>query len=261
LTLGTYKTKIIMKHLFAALAICVTTSTQYSEFMPSTLVEKLETTEKATTKSPKKRSATNHKKAKTISTLIKKPKNTGKKELGIDSSQICILNHTPTLEKAPSFLLEGIETVAEEELLPDFSIIRIDHARKYVEEIYPFAVKVHKKHRIPVPIVLAIACLESGYGRSYNAQNKFNHMGIRTYKNGKAGYKKFSSTEACFEYFGNLLENNRYSPTLKKIEGDDLLTWIKTLCEAGYNHREKYIRKVMQMVKFIHLNELKPNIV
>jgi flagellum-specific peptidoglycan hydrolase FlgJ len=249
-----------MKHLFAALAICVTTTTQYSEFLPSTLVEKLEPIENTTTNSPKKRSSTNTNKARTTSALTKIREDTGKKEPKIDSSQICILSHTPTLEKAPSFLLEGLQAVTKEELLPDFSIIRIDHARKYIEEIYPFAVKVHKEHRIPVPIVLAIACLESGYGRSHNAQNKFNQMGIRTYKGGKAGYRRFPSTEACFEYFGNLLEKKRYSP-LKEIKDDNLLTWITVLCKSGYNHRERYIIKVMQMVRFIHLDQLKPNIV
>lgn len=178
-----------MKHLFAALALCVTTSTQYSE------------------------------------------------ALSINTSVMD--NNT-----APAPIV-----------VPDFSIITIDHARDYVEQIFPYALAIEQQHRIPVPITIAIACLESGYGRSHYAQQRFNHLGIRAYKNGKAGYRKFGSLDECFDYYGNLFTKERYAP-LQSIEGNNLEEWVKGLQECGYNNRDKYRKKLLRMVNFLHLDEL-----
>ncbi len=176
-----------MKHLFAAIAICATTSTQYSEAISRT-----------------------------------------------DS---------------------GIKVSEPTEIKPDFSSIKIDHARKYIEIIYPFAKEVENEHGVPACVTMAIACLESGYGRSYNAKNKYNHLGIRVYQNGKPGYRRFSSTEKCFEYYSKMFTKERYLP-LQEIEGSDPEEWITGLHLCGYNHRVRYIKKIMQMIKFIHLDEL-----
>lgn len=180
-----------MKHLFAALAICVATNTQQAEAI---------------------------------------------------SAPILALEPTPTHEKIKEFV-------------PDFSIITIDHAREYIKTIYPFALKVQKEQSIPAPITLAIACLESGYGRSFNAKNKFNHLGIRVYQNGKAGYRRFSSIDECFEYYTNMFNIERYAP-LQKIEAGDIPSFIKGLQECGFNHRDKYSKKLAIMIDFLRLEEL-----
>ena len=178
-----------MKHLFAALALCVTTSTQYSEATPIAA----STTDNNTT--------------------------------------------TASVE------------------MPDFSIITIDHARTYVEEIFPYALAIEQQHRVPVPITIAIACLESGYGRSHYAQQRFNHLGIRVYKNGKAGYRTFGSLDECFDYYGSLFTKERYAP-LQSIEGNNLEDWVKGLQECGYNNRDKYRKKLLRMINFLHLDQL-----
>ncbi len=141
------------------------------------------------------------------------------------------------------------------DLMPDFSFIKIDHARAYVEKIYPLAKKVQEKYRIPVSVTIAIACVESGYGRSHYAQTRNNHMGIRVYKNGQAGYRTFDSTAACFNYFSGMFEMERYQP-LHALESSAPEDWIRLLCECGYNHREHYIHKIIKMIRFIDLDKL-----
>jgi flagellum-specific peptidoglycan hydrolase FlgJ len=142
-----------------------------------------------------------------------------------------------------------------EEFVPDFSIITIDHAREYVQKIYPYAIKVQREQSIPAPITIAIACLETGYGRSTYAQEKNNHLGIRIYKNGEAGYRDFSSLDECFEYYINMFNLERYAP-LQEIALDDLPGFIKGLQDCGFNHRDKYSKKLAIMINFLHLEEL-----
>ena len=137
----------------------------------------------------------------------------------------------------------------------DFSVIKFDHARKYVKEIYPIAKKIEEKRGIPFEITVGIACLESGYGSSGFAKHRNNHLGIRKYTNGVAGYRYFTSTEDCFNYYDKMFDFKRYAP-LKEIEGDDLRESLTMLCKCGYNHRDSYIEKVLYLIDYIRIDEI-----
>ncbi len=139
---------------------------------------------------------------------------------------------------------------------PNFSVIEIPHARNFIERIYPYADSIEQQYKLPAEVTIAIACLESGYGRSHYAKTKHNFLGIRAYQRGKAGYRTFKSDAECFEYFERLLfENERYDK-LKEIQGDDLREWIQTLCDLGYNHRQKYVEKLLHLIDFLKLQDL-----
>jgi flagellum-specific peptidoglycan hydrolase FlgJ len=169
---------------------------------------------------------------------------------------ICVATSTQQIEAETASISEkNLNPEMVEEFLPDFSIITIDHAREYVEKIYPYAIKVQREQSIPAPITIAMACLETGYGRSTYAQEKNNHLGIRIYKNGKAGYRDFSSVEECFDYYINMLNLERYAP-LQEIAGDDLPSFIQGFQDCGFNHRDKYSKKLAIMIDFLHLEEL-----
>jgi len=169
---------------------------------------------------------------------------------------ICVATNTQQIEAVSvSIPEENLIPKVVEKFVPDFSIITIDHAREYVEKIYPYAIKVQKEQSIPAPITIAIACLETGYGRSTYAQEKNNHLGIRVYKNGKAGYRDFSSVDKCFDFYINMFNLERYAP-LQDIAVDDLPGFIKGLQECGFNHRDKYSKKLAIMIDFLHLEEL-----
>lgn len=170
---------------------------------------------------------------------------------------ICVASNSPNIEALPSnqFPQEGDQQPDSVANTPDFEKITIDHAREYVQAIYPFAAQVQQSHGIPVQLTLAIACLESGYGRSYNAQNKFNHLGIRVYNHGKAGYRTFSSSKDCFEYYAQLFDHPRYAP-LQQLKDSDLKTWAEALQVCGFNQRLDYSQKVINMIRFIHLDQI-----
>lgn len=169
---------------------------------------------------------------------------------------ICVATSTQQIEAETASISEKKLTLEiVEEFLPDFSIITIDHAREYVKKIYPYAIKVQREQSIPAPITIAIACLETGYGRSTYAQEKNNHLGIRIYKNGKAGYRDFSSVDKCFDFYIKMFSLERYAP-LQEIAVDDLPGFIKGLQDCGFNHRDAYSKKLAIMISFLHLEEL-----
>lgn len=145
--------------------------------------------------------------------------------------------------------------VASTPPLPDFSIIEPDHARAYISKIYPYALKVQEEKAVPVAITLAIACLESGYGTSHYAQTRHNHFGIRVYKNGKAGYRRFSSLDECFDYYTQLFSMERYAP-LQEVTFGDLPAFVQGLQDCGFNHRDKYRKKLLHLIAFLRLEEL-----
>jgi flagellar protein FlgJ len=138
---------------------------------------------------------------------------------------------------------------------PDFSIVEPEHARAYLTKIYPYAVQIHHQQGVPIPITLGIACLESGYGRSHYAQTRHNHFGIRSYQGGKAGYRHFSSIEDCFKTFAQLFELERYAP-LRSVAPDDLPAFAQGLQQCGFNHRDKYRKKLLHLIAFLELEAL-----
>lgn len=140
---------------------------------------------------------------------------------------------------------------------PDFSVIEPAHARAYIERIYPLAKELQSQHHMPLVVSIGIACLESGYGRSQYARQRNNHLGIRTYQGGKADYRRFSSTEDCFDYFGQLLDSKRYA-RLQDIDPTDLDAYLKGLQTCGFNHRDSYFKKLLIVIEFLNLHQLEP---
>lgn len=140
---------------------------------------------------------------------------------------------------------------------PDFSVIEPAHARAYVERIYPLAQELRDQHQMPLVVSLGIACLESGYGRSRYARQRNNHLGIRTYQSGKADYRRFTSVDDCFHYFGELLNSERYA-SLKEIDPSELDVYLKGLQACGFNHRDHYFKKLLVVIDFLNLHQLEP---
>lgn len=163
--------------------------------------------------------------------------------------------HTPALVLTALNASEKAILIPIEDLRPDFSKIKIKHVRNYIESIYPYAAKTEKEHGIPTPVTIAIACLESGYGRSSIAKNKFNHLGLRTMKNGSPYYRDFDSMEECFSFYTNMFRKKRYK-ALRKVEGKEIETWVHALLDCGFNPREEYYHEVMQMVNFTKMKEI-----
>jgi uncharacterized FlgJ-related protein len=82
-----------------------------------------------------------------------------------------------------------------------------DHVSKYLNKVWDDAEWCSEKYNIPLPLILAQLCLESGYGRSYYAKDKNNHLGIKF----EGKYAHFASLRDCLDVYGRTLSKNRYT--------------------------------------------------
>lgn len=63
-----------------------------------------------------------------------------------------------------------------------YSYRKYPHVKKFYKEITPIAIKISKEHNLPAASLLAIAGLESGYGRGYVCQITGNIMSLGAFK-------------------------------------------------------------------------------
>ncbi len=64
-----------------------------------------------------------------------------------------------------------------------YSYRKYPHVKKFYKELTPIAIGVSKKYNLPAASLLAIAGLESGYGRGYVCQITGNIMSLGAFKN------------------------------------------------------------------------------
>jgi len=140
---------------------------------------------------------------------------------------------------------------------PNFEKIPYTHAKDYIKHIYTLSLEVEHKTKIPHPIVMAIACLESKYGSSYIARKNKNHFGLRNRRH-SSGYYHFDSHDDSFAYFSRLMQRKRYKH-IQEIKSKALEDWIHAIQAAGYNPHERYTRYILQVIRNLKLHEIKPN--
>lgn len=87
-----------------------------------------------------------------------------------------------------------------------------------------------KTHEINALFLIAVAKLESGFGKSNLAKNSNNLGGL---KNGNGGYMKFDSKEDCIEYQATLLRDNYLSEDGKYYAGKTTKGVSKYYCEGS----------------------------
>ena len=80
------------------------------------------------------------------------------------------------------------------------------HVSKYLNHVWDDAEWCSKEYGIPLALILAQMCLESGYGSSYYAKTRNNHLGIKFGHN----YAKFCSLRNCLDAYGSSLTQNKY---------------------------------------------------
>lgn len=120
------------------------------------------------------------------------------------------------------------------------------HVSLYLNSIWNDAEVVSKEVSIPLALVLAASCLESGYGSS-NLCKENNHHGIKY--NGK--YAKFNSQSESFKAYGMVLSQKCYKAT----ECHSLEDWLAALEFCGYAESKKYNKKLLSIIKKYKLNE------
>lgn len=113
----------------------------------------------------------------------------------------------------------------------------------YLNKIWDDAEKVAKSNQIPLALVLAQSCLESGFGRSNLAVNNCNHHGIKYC--GK--YAEFSCKLESFEAYAKTLSKECYG------KPKNLGEWFVALECCNYAMSKSYVSKLKIIIKRLNL--------
>ena len=116
----------------------------------------------------------------------------------------------------------------------------------FINSIWDDAETVCEKYDLPIGLLIAQACLESGFGRSYLANNKCNFLGIKY----EGVYADFESKLHCFESWAKVLNQTCY----RGLEFKTLEGWIYQLSTCGYAESKEYSSKLKSIIKKYNLN-------
>lgn len=131
----------------------------------------------------------------------------------------------------------------------------------YIERFKGIAAAQMQKSGVPSSIILAQACLESGYGNSSLTTKGKNHFGIKCH-NSWTGDKIYHDDDAkgeCFRVYKKdedsftdhsdfLRYNKRYS-SLFDLDPTDYKAWAHGLKKAGYATNPKYAELLIQTIE------------
>ncbi|MBB6004600.1 glucosaminidase domain-containing protein [Arcicella rosea] len=170
------------------------------------------------------------------------------------------------------------------------SASKVSDAQIFINDISYYVVERCKKNNLPTSVVIAMAALESGYGKSELAMNANNFFGLKDwtkdhtqayqYTNqayaGEVGnwYKKFNSREDCLDFFMEELLmhktgkwRNDYSPAVKAYQentkkGIDKVEaiekFIEHLVDLGYTTlpKHQYVSRLKRLITQYNLIDL-----
>lgn len=126
--------------------------------------------------------------------------------------------------------------------------IESDRVSKYVNSIWSDCEEISKANNIPLALIIAQCCLESGFGKSEFAKERNNHLGIKY--NGT--YATFSSFKECLNAYARIFEQSCY----KDLQPGTLLEWIDSLTYpcCSYATSPKYAKKLIYIIKKYNLD-------
>lgn len=118
----------------------------------------------------------------------------------------------------------------------------------FINSIYEDAETVCKEFNLPLGLLIAQACLESGYGTSYIAKNRCNTLGIK--KNHE--YVDYPNQLECFRHWARTVTQ----PCYKELECTSLNLWLYQLDHCGYHQSKNYSKKIRWIYYKYNLNNL-----
>ncbi len=143
----------------------------------------------------------------------------------------------------PSFnhriLLGNIRTLVMT-ALASLILLQIQAQNRSFEEKYgPLADSLGAAYGIPSSVILGVAIIESGSGKSRNARLLNNFFGIKgknnllTTKGIRSSYKQYPNDTASFVSFCGLVSRKKF---YSKLKGNpDYRLWTDALSHAGYS--------------------------
>lgn len=116
----------------------------------------------------------------------------------------------------------------------EFSFRKYEHVKEFYEEIYQQSIKTGLKYNIPPAAIMAIAGLESGYGRGYVAQITGNILSLGAFK---------GDNELPSLYLP-------YSKTQKKVLFDPKEIKVSVKNDLVYKQRPKSLKRDYRPKKY-----------
>ena len=114
------------------------------------------------------------------------------------------------------------------------------HAQsKYVKLYKPIADSLSKIYGVPSSVMLGVAIIESGAGKSRNCKLLNNHFGIKGKNNLikthgiKSSYKQYKDGRSSYVAFCKLMTKKKFYAKLKGT--NDHIAWLEAISKAGYS--------------------------
>jgi flagellum-specific peptidoglycan hydrolase FlgJ len=158
----------------------------------------------------------------------------------------------------------------------DLSKARPGAVNQYLNKYRYLSRQLTQSTGIPEPVILAIAGLESNWGKSELAVNANNHFGIKAKVDRPApSYCKLTyeyegwlvyTTQACFRSyplisesyydFGDFVLTRKNYSQVRNLPSWNYRAWLDGLREGGYATDPAYTDKVLRIIWRYHLYEL-----
>ena len=110
---------------------------------------------------------------------------------------------------------------------------------KYIKAYKPIADSLSSVYGIPSSVMLGIAIIESGAGKSRNCKLLNNHFGIKGKNNLlktkgiKTAYKQYPDGRASYISFSKLMTRKKFYSKLKGTMDHKL--WLEAISKSGYS--------------------------
>ena len=110
---------------------------------------------------------------------------------------------------------------------------------KYIRQYRPIADSLSAVYGIPSSVMLGVAIIESGAGKSRNCKLLNNHFGVKGKNNLlktkgiKSGYKQYPDGRASYLAFCKLVTKRKFYPKLKGKKDHTL--WLDAISKSGYS--------------------------
>ncbi|MDQ3278680.1 MAG: glucosaminidase domain-containing protein [Bacteroidota bacterium] len=134
--------------------------------------------------------------------------------------------------------------------------------KRFIKKYEHIAVENMQKHSIPASIILGVSIVESAAGESAIAKAFRNFFGVKgknvtsEEKLGyKSAYREFSSAEASFEHFCEMLKKKRFYVKVKSTT--DYKQWLKMMNAASYAEaKDKWVADITRAITKYELYKL-----
>ncbi len=110
---------------------------------------------------------------------------------------------------------------------------------KYIKQYKPIADSLSDIYGVPTSVMLGVAIIESGAGKSRNCKLLNNHFGVKGKNNLlktkgiKTSYKQYPDGRASYVAFCQLMTRKKFYPKLKGKKDHKL--WLDAISKAGYS--------------------------